>query len=210
MIRLFVAVWKLTVAIAWQKATTAMMTTLVTRRSAIRQKPSEPTGIGLSQASRPKAKPAEARASTATTVQYRRRARGVGKAPARPRAAGAAGAAAGPAHRVEIAVEGEERVLPVVRTALDEGRQLHLSYYVPGRDETTERDVDPVRLLLVQGRSYLEGWCRRAEGVRLFRLDRVADLQVLDAPAEPPADVETRDLSEGLFRPSPDDALVTP
>ena len=121
----------------------------------------------------------------------------------------AAGSAAGPAGRVEVSVEGEDRVLPVVRTALADRRRLHLSYYVPGRDETTERDVDPVRLLLVQGRSYLEAWCRRAEGVRLFRLDRVADLQVLDAPAEPPVDVEPRDLSEGLFRPSPDDLLVT-
>ena len=121
----------------------------------------------------------------------------------------AAGAAAGAAHRVEVSVEGEDRVLPLVRTALADRRRLHLSYYVPGRDETTERDVDPVRLLLVEGRSYLEAWCRRAEGVRLFRLDRVADLAVLDLPAEPPAGVETRDLSQGLFRPLPDDLLVT-
>ena len=73
----------------------------------------------------------------------------------------AAGTAASPAHRVEVALEGEERVLPVVRDALDRKRRLHLSYYVPGRDETTERDVDPMRLLLVEGRSYLEAWCLR-------------------------------------------------
>ena len=121
----------------------------------------------------------------------------------------AAGAAAGPAHRVEIAVEGEERVLPVVQSALEQQRRLHLSYYVPGRDETTERDVDPMRLLLVEGRSYLEAWCRRAEGVRLFRLDRVAQVQLLDEPAAPPAGVQPRDLAQGLFRPGPDDLLVT-
>ena len=121
----------------------------------------------------------------------------------------AAGAAAGPAARVEVSVEGETRVLPVVRQALDDGRRLHLSYYVPARDETTERDVDPMRLLLVEGRSYLEAWCRRVEGVRLFRLDRVADVTVLDEPASPPADVEQRDLAQGLFTPSPDDLLVT-
>jgi len=57
---------------------------------------------------------------------------------------------------------------------------LHLSYYVPGRDEATERDVDPMRLLVVEGRTYLEGWCLRAEAVRLFRLDRVLALAVLD------------------------------
>jgi proteasome accessory factor C len=121
----------------------------------------------------------------------------------------AAGAAAGPAHRVEIAVEGEERVLPVVQSALELGRRLHLSYYVPGRDETTERDVDPMRLLLVEGRSYLEAWCRLVEGVRLFRLDRVREVALLDAPSAPPPDAAPRDLSQGLFRPGPDDLLVT-
>jgi proteasome accessory factor C len=120
----------------------------------------------------------------------------------------AAGAAASPAQRVEVALEGEERVLPVVRDALDRKRRLHLSYYVPGRDETTERDVDPMRLLLVEGRSYLEAWCRRVEGVRLFRLDRVVGIAVLDLPAEPPPTATERDLSQGLFQPSPDDLLV--
>ena len=59
------------------------------------------------------------------------------------------------------------------------GRRVHLTYYVPGRDEATERDVDPMRLVLVDGRTYLEGWCRRAEGVRLFRIDRVVAIEVL-------------------------------
>src|SRR3954469_20576732 len=121
----------------------------------------------------------------------------------------AAGAAASPAQRVEVALEGEERVLPVVREALDRRRRLHLAYYVPGRDETTERDVDPMRLLLVDGRSYLEAWCRRVEAVRLFRLDRVVSLSLLDvAAALPPAATE-RDISQGLFQPSADDVLVT-
>ena len=121
----------------------------------------------------------------------------------------AAGAAAEAAGRVEVSVEGEHRVLPVVRAALEAGRRLHLSYHVPGRDETTERDVDPMRLLLVEGRSYLEAWCRRAEGVRLFRLDRVQDVELLNLPAQPPVDAERRDVNQGLFRPGPDDLLVT-
>src|SRR3954470_8189893 len=94
----------------------------------------------------------------------------------------AAGGAAAPAGRVEVAVEGEERVLPVVREALERGRRLHLDYYVPGRDENKERDGDPLRLVLVDGRSYLEAYCLRAEGVRLFRLDRVVAVQLLDTP----------------------------
>ena len=99
--------------------------------------------------------------------------------------------------------------LAEVRRALAEGRRVHLTYFVPARDETTVRDVDPMRVLLVDGRWYLEGWCRRAEDVRLFRLDRVEALAVLDLAAEVPPEAPERDLAEGLFVASPDDALVT-
>jgi len=85
---------------------------------------------------------------------------------------------------------------------------VHLRYYVPGRDEATERDVDPMRLLVVEGRPYLEGWCLRAEGMRLFRLDRMLSLTVLDQAAAPPPEATPVDVDQGLFRPSPDDVLV--
>ncbi len=87
----------------------------------------------------------------------------------------AAGEAAAPSAQVAVQVDrhAERSVAAQLRAALAAGRRVHLSYYVPGRDEATERDVDPMRLLVVEGRTYLEGWCRRAEGVRLFRLDRV-------------------------------------
>jgi proteasome accessory factor C len=41
----------------------------------------------------------------------------------------------------------------------------------------------------------------------LFRLDRVADIQVLEALADPPP-IELHDLSEGLVRPAADDPEV--
>lgn len=110
----------------------------------------------------------------------------------------------------QVAVEVARRPGPLadVRDALARDRRLHLTYFVPARDETTERDVDPVRLLMVDGRWYLEGWCYRAEEVRLFRLDRIEDLRVLDVPTEP-REVPPRDLREGLFQPSPEDTVVT-
>lgn len=121
----------------------------------------------------------------------------------------AAGDAASASASVAVSVEAESSVVPVVRRALDGGRRLHLRYYVPGRDETTERDVDPMRMLLVDGRAYLEGWCRRVEDVRLFRLDRVVGVEALDVAVDVPATAVSRDVDEGLFQPSPDDALVT-
>ena len=122
-------------------------------------------------------------------------------------AAGAAGAAS-----AQVAIQVDH---PAVRgtatalnTALAQGRRVHLRYYVPGRDEETERDVDPMRLLVVDGRTYLEGWCRSAEGVRTFRLDRVLAVDVLDVPASVPDEAEPVDVDAGLFRASESDLLA--
>jgi proteasome accessory factor C len=120
---------------------------------------------------------------------------------------GAAGASAAASSQVTIQIDrpNERGVTAAITTALTEGKRVHLRYYVPGRDEATERDVDPMRLLVVEGRTYLEGWCRRAEGVRLFRLDRVLDVAVLDVTALVPETAEPLDVDAGLFRPSDSD-----
>jgi proteasome accessory factor C len=122
-------------------------------------------------------------------------------------AAGEAGAASAQV-AVQVDHNAARDVLDQVRGALAAGRRIHLSYYVPGRDEATERDVDPMRLLVVEGRTYLEGWCLRAESVRLFRLDRVMAMSVLDVAASVPGDAQPVDVDQGLFRPSADDVLV--
>ena len=120
----------------------------------------------------------------------------------------AASVSAQVAVQVDIQDDDAEGYAGQIRAALSARRRVHLRYYVPGRDEATERDVDPMRLLVVEGRPYLEGWCLRAEGMRLFRLDRVLSLDVLDVPSAPPAEAEPVDVDQGLFRPSPDDVLV--
>ena len=122
----------------------------------------------------------------------------------------AAGGAAAASAQVAVQMDGDaaDSVLAEVTGALRAGRRLHLSYYVPGRDEATERDVDPMRVLVVDGRTYLEGWCRSAEDVRLFRLDRVLALSVLDAAVSVPDEAQPVDVDKGLFRPSPADVQV--
>ncbi|MGH3566645.1 MAG: helix-turn-helix transcriptional regulator [Pseudonocardia sp.] len=113
--------------------------------------------------------------------------------------------AVGDAGRGSVAVgftAQEEVNTTAVRAALEAGRALRIVYYTAGRDVVTRRTIDPMRLLLVEGRGYLEAWCRRAGAVRLFRLDRVEQVEVLDDLAIPPPDAEPTDVSAGLFRPS--------
>jgi proteasome accessory factor C len=120
----------------------------------------------------------------------------------------AAGHAAERVTPVAVSVDAREEALAVVREGLQRKRALHLHYYVPTRDERTERTVDPMRLLLVDGNWYLEAWCRRAEGVRLFRLDRVDDVAVLDEPAAPPPQAHERDVDNGVYQPEADSPVV--
>lgn len=110
--------------------------------------------------------------------------------------------------QVAVDVDAAPDALPRVREGLTRRRRLSLRYYVQGRDEVTPREVDPMRVVVVDGRAYLEGWCYRAEAMRLFRLDRVLGVDVLDVPADPPAGAEPRDVTDGVFRPSPTDELV--
>jgi proteasome accessory factor C len=98
----------------------------------------------------------------------------------------------------------EEAALATVRAALDHRRALCIRYYTPSRDTVSERIVDPMRLLLVEGRSYLEAWCRAVEEMRLFRLDRIEHVITLDEPAQPPPHARPADVSAGLFRARPD------
>ena len=97
---------------------------------------------------------------------------------------------------------------PPPARALAGHRRLHLRYLVPARDEATERDVDPMRVVNLDAHWYLEGWCHRAEDVRLFRIDRIEAIEVLDEDGTPPADARPRDLDAGVFTPSPTDLLV--
>jgi proteasome accessory factor C len=87
---------------------------------------------------------------------------------------------------------GESAAVIAVRDALRRRRAVQLRYYSASRDEVTERVVDPIRIQAVDGRGYLEGWCRSSGGIRLFRFDRIDEASVLDEPAQPPATAETQ------------------
>jgi proteasome accessory factor C len=68
-----------------------------------------------------------------------------------------------------------------LRRAISRRRQIELEYYSQGRDVMTTRTVDPARLLSHDGVWYLFGWCHRAEAERVFRVDRIRSLTVMDS-----------------------------
>jgi proteasome accessory factor C len=134
----------------------------------------------------------------------------VDRALAKLEAAAAEGSAA---PQIDPGEESPERLDQVrleddLHDAVARQRQVRLTYFVPSRDEQSERTVDPRGIVTADGFRYLDAWCHSAEAPRLFRLDRIRSATVLDTPIrtapEPP-----RDLSDGLFTRSSDTMPVT-
>lgn len=125
-------------------------------------------------------------------------------------AAGAAGryATEAPA-AVDEPAPAEYRAAAAVRKAVQDKRALALDYYSASRDTLTSRVVDPIRVLLIGGQSYVEAWSREAEGVRLFRFDRIVDAKELGEPAAPPQPVLEAPPDTSLFDGDPSLPSVT-
>jgi proteasome accessory factor C len=97
----------------------------------------------------------------------------------------------------------ESQAAAAVREAVRGGRALSIEYYSASHDMLTSRIVDPIRVVLIDEHSYLEAWCRSAEGVRLFRFDRIVDASVLDEPSAPPEPAVQAPPDTSLFDADP-------
>lgn len=71
-----------------------------------------------------------------------------------------------------------------VATALLDRRRLRILYHGRARDQTTERDVSPQRLVYYRDHWYLDAWCHLRNGLRSFALDRIHPVLVHEAAAK--------------------------
>lgn len=97
--------------------------------------------------------------------------------PRRVRILGQAGRPAGPWFR-EVA------------GALGQRRRLAIRHYSRQRDETSDREVSPQRLVHYRDAWYLDAWCHRRDALRSFALDAIRHASALDAPAAEVSDID--------------------
>jgi proteasome accessory factor C len=76
-----------------------------------------------------------------------------------------------------------------LRKAVAESRVVRIVYRSMGREQTTERDIEPWVVFHTLGRWYVIGHCRLVGGQRTFRVDRVRSSQVLDESFTRPTDI---------------------
>ncbi|MBM3685010.1 MAG: WYL domain-containing protein [Actinobacteria bacterium] len=89
--------------------------------------------------------------------------------------------------------EAEPLVLGSLRTAVADRRPVQLDYHTFGRDVRGVRVVEPHRLSARDGAWYLEGFCRSAGAPRVFRIDRIDSVEVLDEVLETPIHARSTD-----------------
>lgn len=87
-------------------------------------------------------------------------------------------------------------VLARVQDATERHRRLRITYYAHGRDERTEREVDPYRVYVEHGHWYVAGFDHLRGADRVFRVDRILDATVLDEHFEPPDPVPPVEVFE--------------
>ncbi len=85
--------------------------------------------------------------------------------------------------------------LAAVRRASEAGEVLEIDYHSASRDEATTRVVEPVQVITTDGHWYLDAYCRKAEDMRRFRVDRIRAVRVRDdlGPTVPHALARTGD-----------------
>ena len=94
---------------------------------------------------------------------------------------------AGVGVRVEHA---PEKHVETLRTALAERKRVHMEYYSASRGELTVRDLDPWGLIAALGRWYLVGLDHLSGEERMFRVDRIKSVELLDTPSDVPEDFD--------------------
>lgn len=76
--------------------------------------------------------------------------------------------------------------------ALFQRTRLIIEYHGRRRDETRRRTISPQRLTSYRDRWYLDAWCHDAQGLRSFALERIRDIERLDAAS--------REIDEAMLR----------
>ena len=61
----------------------------------------------------------------------------------------------------------------VIGSAVQHHQVVTIEYQSDLDDLASRRDIEPQQLLIVNGKVYVQAWCRKAEAMRTFRMDRV-------------------------------------
>jgi predicted DNA-binding transcriptional regulator YafY len=104
-------------------------------------------------------------------------------------------------HRADL-----ERLAPVLdklRRAIREQRQVSMVYRGRSQPEPQSRALDPYVLIHRWGWWYVVGHCHLRDAVRSFRVDRIAEIALIDKTFRTPDDFDIHEYLAGEFQDQP-------
>ncbi len=93
--------------------------------------------------------------------------------------------------------DGGEHPLPA--QAVRDHLRLRIVYAGLSAGEGTERVIQPHQMVSAEGKTYVIGWCERAQAWRRFRMDRILEVEPAGGRFTPRADFEPVTGPDGLF-----------
>jgi predicted DNA-binding transcriptional regulator YafY len=85
-----------------------------------------------------------------------------------------------------VDVLDETDLVRTLKEAAAAGDVVKITYRSVGREQTTERDIEPWVVFHTMGRWYVNGHCRLVDDERTFRVDRIKDAALTGDRFEPP------------------------
>lgn len=87
---------------------------------------------------------------------------------------------------------------PLIATATLKSQKINIIYQARSTDSETQRIVSPQRINYYKGNWYLEAWCHVRNGMRVFSMDCINAVELLNEPCEK-VDKDTLELSEKTY-----------
>jgi len=103
---------------------------------------------------------------------------------------------------IDVDVSGDSKNLAALKSAATERRVVRITYRSLTHEEETVRDIEPWALVTTLGNWYVQGHCRMVDAERVFRVDRIRQMQVLDEEFERPSSLTEPGIG---YTPSDDD-----
>lgn len=94
----------------------------------------------------------------------------------------------------------DRRIFVFLQDAIVNREVVAMEYYSPYKNQYTQRDVEPLGLLLRGNHWYLAGWCRLRTDYRMFRINRIKDFKKTTRQLAEPPEHTLKEFSEQSLR----------
>lgn len=101
--------------------------------------------------------------------------------------------------RIKIRMVGVRHVplnhFEAIGSALLKRKRIRIDHYARGKNQTTQREVSPQRMIYYQGNWYLDAWCHLRNDLRSFSVDAIYRVEILEKKTK---DIPDKQLDEVL------------